>query len=240
MPSTLKIIPRNQNKIIQEYSPLIKFLAGKIVAKSRYSLELNEMMNCGVIGLIDAIKKYDKSHSNQFKTYAEYRIKGAMLDYLRDQDTVSRTTRDKIKLLNKTSRELEEALGRKPSDEEMRRKLHVSQDEYFTMAKEARSNCFICIDDKTHGELEYSDEVSDPLNKIESESTKRFIANAIETLPEKEKVVVALYYYEEMNLKEIGDHLGVSESRASQIHSSAVSKLKSILYKAKEDIEFSC
>jgi len=237
MTNTLKITPKNQNKIITEYSPLIKFIAGKVVAKSRYNLELDEMVSYGVLGLIDAIKKFDNTRDNQFKTYAEYRIKGAMLDYMREQDTVPRSVRDKIKLLEKTSRELQEVLGHKPSDEEMTKELKLSKDEYFDMTKNARTNSFISIDDTTHGEREYSDEVSDPFNKVESESTKQFISNAIATLPEKERTVIALYYYEEMNLKEIGEELGISESRACQLHSRAVGQLRSILDKAKEGLE---
>lgn len=237
MATTLKITPRNQNKIITEYSPLIKYIANKMVVKSRYHLELDEMFSYGVIGLIDAIEKFDKKRDNQFKTYAEFRIKGAMLDYLREQDTVPRSIRDKIKLLEKTTRELEEKLGRKPSDDELRKRLKISKDDYYDMTKSAHNNSFICIDEPTHSQREYSDEVSNPLNKIESESTKQFIANAIAMLPEKQKTVIALYYYEEMSLKDIGDSLGISESRACQLHSKAVLKLKSILSKAKEDLE---
>jgi RNA polymerase sigma factor FliA len=239
-----KVNKRNQNTIIMEYTPLIKFIAQKIVAKSRYALELDEMISYGVIGLIDAIDKFDKTKDNQFKTYAEYRIKGAMLDYLREQDSVSRSVRDKIKLVEKATRELEEKLGRKPNGDELSKKLRLSKEEFYELSNCARSNCFLSIDghtsnnnDSPYAQFADDDELSNPCNKAEFESIKKVLANAIATLPEKERLVVALYYYEELSLKEIGDTLSISESRASQLHSKAMEKLKDLLDASKEDFD---
>jgi len=235
---------KNQNTIILEYTPLIKFIAKKMVAKSRYTLELDEMVSYGVLGLIDAIEKFDKTKDNQFKTYAEFRIRGAMLDYLRDQDSVSRSVRDKIKLVEKTTRELEERLGRRPNNDDISKELKLSKEEYFELSNCARSNCFLSIEGNINNDgepaaLQFTDrdELSNPSNKVEFESIKKILANAIATLAEKERLVVALYYYEELSLKEIGETLNISESRASQLHSKAVQKLKTLLYTAKEDLE---
>ena len=253
MPTTLQlnkerrkstINKKNQNTIIMEYTPLIRFIAKKMVVKSRYALELDEMVSYGVLGLIDAIDKFDKTKDNQFKTYAEFRIRGAMLDYLRDQDSVSRSVRDKIKLVEKTTKELEERLGRRPNNDEISKKLRLSKEEYFELSSCAKSNCFLSIEGNMNSDgepaalqLADSDELSDPSHKVEFESIRKVLANAIATLGEKEQQVVALYYYEELNLKEIGATLNISESRASQLHSKAVQKLKTLLGTAKEDLE---
>ncbi len=242
--SKIKINKRNQNNIIMEYTPLIRFIAQKVVAKSRYSLELDEMVSYGVLGLIDAIEKFDKTKDNQFKTYAEYRIKGAMLDYLRDQDSVSRSTRDKIKTIEKATKELEKELGRKPNNDEISRELNISKEEFFELSKGARTNYFLNIDNYTNKDGESAvaqfadaDELSNPCDRVEFESIKKLLSNAVATLPEKERLVVALYYYEEISLKTIGEILEMSESRASQLHSKAVKKLKSTLRTAEEDLD---
>ena len=239
-----RISKRNQNNIIMEYTPLIRFIAKKVVAKSRYALELDEMVSYGVLGLIDAIEKFDKTKDNQFKTYAEYRIKGAMLDYLRDQDSVSRSTREKMKTLEKATKELEKELGRKPNNDEISKELNMSKEEFFELSKCARSNYFLSIDCYTNRDGETAaaqfadeDELSNPSDRVEFESIKKVLSNAVATLPEKERLVVALYYYEEASLKEIGDILNISESRASQLHSKAVKKLKTILKATKEDLD---
>jgi len=235
---------KNQNTIILEYTPLIRYIAKKMVVKSRYALELDEMVSYGVLGLIDAIEKFDRTKDNQFKTYAEFRIRGAMLDYLRGQDSVSRSVRDKIKLVEKTTKELEEKLGRHPNNDEISKELKLSKEEYFELSNCARSNCFLSIEGNINNEgeptaLQFADkdELSNPSKKVEFESIKKVIANAVATLPEKERLVVALYYYDELSLKEIGDTLNISESRASQLHSKAVQKLRTLLDTAKEDLE---
>ena len=240
----IAINKRNQNKIIMEYTPLIRFIAKKIVARSRYALELDEMVSYGVLGLIDAIEKFDRTKDNQFKTYAEFRIRGAMLDYLREQDSVSRSVRDKIKTVEKATRELEEKLGRRPSSEEISIALKLSSDEFFELSSYARNNSFLSIDsyisnsgEKALAQFADESELANPADRAEFESIKKVLANAVAMLPEKERLVVALYYYEELCLKEIGDTLNISESRASQLHSRAVQKLKDLLANTKEDLD---
>ncbi len=233
------ICKKNRNQIIMEFTPLIKYLANKMVARTRYSVELDEMISYGVLGLIDAIDKYDRKRKNEFKTYAEFRIKGAMLDYMREQDPVSRSVRDKIKLIEKTQKELEEKLDRKPTAKEMARKLRVSIDEYFEISSYARPVAFLRIDqtgankkddtDLNSIELEDKNEQTDPFAMANTSSIKSFMMNSMINLSDKERSVVMLHYYDDMNFRDIGKTINVSESRVCQLHSSALAKLKNTL-----------
>ena len=239
------ICKKNQNQIIMEFSPLIKYLASKMTARTHYSVELDEMVSYGVLGLIDAINKYDKKRANEFKTYAEFRIRGAMLDYMREQDPVSRSVRDKIKMVEKAQKTLEEKLGRKPTAKEMARKLKVSIDEYFDITTYARPVAFLRIDDGGRKdeddftrciELKDDNEDANPFNTVSNGSVKKLMTNAMSTLNEKERAVVSLYYYDDMNFKGIAQTIGVSESRACQLHSSAISRLKDVLKRFEGDL----
>ena len=242
----LKINSKNQNQIIMEFSPLIKYLAHKIVAKSRYNVEVDEMVSYGVLGLIDAISKYDKSRENKFKTYAEFRIRGAMLDYLRDQDFIPRSTRDKVKLLDKTRIELEKDLCRRPTGSEIAAKLDISDEEYYELTNYAKSISFLSIEASTLDNSELKRPVlhlcdesrgSNPAEKVSFESVKKVLDNAIIELPEREKQIVSMYYYDEMSMKEIAGMLNISESRASQLHAKAMMTLKCNLNNVKEDLD---
>ncbi|MCX6112496.1 MAG: FliA/WhiG family RNA polymerase sigma factor [Proteobacteria bacterium] len=241
-----KITPKNQNQIIMEFSPLIKYLAHKVVAKSKYSVEVDEMVSYGVLGLIDAISKYDKSHDNTFKTYAEFRIRGAMLDYLRDQDFVPRSVRDKIKLLEKTRIELEKDLCRRPTGSEIAAKLDISDEEYYELSNYTKNISFLSIEASALDNSEIKKPVlrlcdenknSNPAEKVSYESVKKVLDNAITELPEREKNIVSMYYYDEMSMKEIAGTLQISESRASQLHAQAMMRLKSKLNNLKEDLD---
>lgn len=240
------ICKRNQNQIILEFTPLIKYLAGKMIARTHYSVELDEMISYGVLGLIDAIDKYDKKRKNEFKTYAEFRIKGAMLDYMREEDPVSRSVRDKIKLVEKAQRELEDKLKRRPTAKEMAKKLKVTMDQYFEMTNYARPVAFLRIEDGSSKKsdnniinaIEIKDDgnEADPFDAASHCSIKQFMANAMATLNEKEKAVISLHYYNDMNFRDIGKTIGVSESRVCQLHCSAISRLKNTLSKFEEDL----
>ncbi len=229
------ICKKNQNQIIMEFSPLIRYIASRMTAKTNYNVELDEMISYGVLGLIDAINKFDKNRNNEFKTYAEFRIKGAMLDYMREQDPVSRSVRDKIKMVEKAQKTLEEKLGRKPTAKETARKLKVSIDEYFDMTTYARPVAFLNIEDNTV-RIKDEHEGSNPFFMASNESVKKLMTNAMATLNEKEKAVVSLYYYDDMNFKGIAKTIGVSESRACQLHSSAISRLKGVLKSFEKDL----
>ena len=240
-----KINHRNQNQIIMEFSPLIKYLANKVAARSGYSVEVDEMFSYGVLGLIDAIEKYDPTHENKFKTYAEFRIRGAMLDYLREQDFIPRSVRDKIKMLDKTRIELEKDLCRRPTGTEIAAKLDISDEEYYELSNYAKSASFLSIEasacdtsDSKRTVLRLRDENTnaDPAEKASYESIKKVLENNINELPEREKLVVSMYYYDEMSMKDIAGTLQISESRASQLHAKAMMTLKCRLNNIKEDL----
>lgn len=241
-----KINSTNQNQIIMEFSPLIKYLARKMVARTKYNVEVDEMISYGVIGLIDAIEKYDDSHDNKFKTYAEFRIRGAMLDYLRNEDFIPRSVRDKIKLLDKTRTELEKEYCRKPTGKEIAAKLNISDEEYYSLTNYAKNVSFLSIEASLSSDKETRRPVlricdehteSNPVEKITYESVRKVLDKAITGLPEREKEIVSMYYYEEISMKEIALRLQISESRASQLHAKAMMTLKYKLDGKKEDLE---
>lgn len=233
-----KISAQEKDKLIIEYSPLIKFIAQKIAARLPSSIELDDLMSAGVIGLMDAIDKYDPTRDNKFKTYAEFRIRGAILDELRAQDWVPRSVRDKAKLLDRTIQQLEASLGRSATDEEICDKLQISMDEFHDLINQVRPVSLISIDDNTTFNnndkksilnLLESCKLANPHNQLTIKSIKEVVASAIEELPEKQRLVLSLYYYEDLNLKEIGQVLEVTESRVSQLHAQAVTRLRAKL-----------
>ena len=233
-----KILPTEKDKLVLEYAPLIKFIAQKIAVRLPSNIELDDLISSGVIGLMDAIDKYDPSRDNKFKTYAEFRIRGAILDELRAQDWVPRSIRDKAKLLDKTMANLEADLGRIPTDEEVAKTLNVSIDEFHELLNQVRpvsllsideSQTFSNVDKKSILNILEGCKLNNPFNQLNIKSVKDIVTQAIEELPERQRLVLSLYYYEDLNLKEIGKVLRVTESRVSQLHAQAVSRLRNKL-----------
>lgn len=233
-----KLTPQQKDKLILEYAPLIKFIAQKIAVRLPSNIELDDLISSGVIGLMDAIDKYDPTRDNKFKTYAEFRIRGAILDELRSQDWVPRSVRDKSKLLDRTIIELESQLGRSPEDEEIAEKLGMSMDEYHDLVNQVRPVSLLSIDEaatfsnvdkKSILNLLEGAKVNNPFNQLNSKTVKDVVAKSIEELPERQRLVLSLYYYEDLNLKEIGKVLRVTESRVSQLHAQAVTRLRAKL-----------
>lgn len=232
-PTRLK--PQDREELIKEYAPLIKFIAQKIAVRLPSNIELDDLISSGVIGLMDAIEKYDPTRDNKFKTYAEFRIRGAILDELRAQDWVPRSVRDKAKLLDKTVSDLEAELGRQASDEEVAAKLNMTLEEFFELVNQVRPVSVLSIDEiatfsnvdkKSLMSLLEDVKVANPFIQLNSKSVKDVITRAIEELPERQRLVLSLYYYEDLNLKEIGKVLRVTESRVSQLHAQAISRLR--------------
>lgn len=235
--------PRNlsrdgKNKLIVEYSPLIKFIAQKIASRLPANIELDDLISAGVIGLMDAIDKYDSNRDNKFKTYAEFRIRGAILDELRAQDWVPRSIRDKAKLLDRTMVQLETELGRLATDEELAKALDCSVDEYHELLNQVKPVSLLSIDDaqtfsnvdkKSILNLLEGTKLNNPHVQLNIKVVKKLVTEAIEELPERQRLVLSLYYYEDLNLKEIGQVLRVTESRVSQLHAQAVSRLRNKL-----------
>lgn len=229
---------KQKDSLIKEYAPLIKFIAQKIAVRLPSNIELDDLISAGVIGLMDAIDKYDPSRDNKFKTYAEFRIRGAILDELRAQDWVPRSIRDKAKLLDKTMVQLEADLGRAPSDEEVAKQLNINIDEFYDLVNQVRpvsllpidqAQTFSSTDKKSIMDVLEGSRQNNPFNQLNVKSIKEVVAQAIEELPERQRLVLSLYYYEDLNLKEIGQVLRVTESRVSQLHAQAVTRLRSKL-----------
>lgn len=226
----------NRDQLIVEYAPLIKYIAQKIASRLPANIELDDLISSGVIGLMDAIDKYDSSRDNKFKTYAEFRIRGAILDELRAQDWVPRSVREKAKQLERVYQAIEREKGRQATDEEVREKLGVNPEEYQDLLSQVRSVSLLSFDDVSnfskadkrslHGIDDKGPRAPTPFSEVNVAYLKRLIAEAISELPEKQRLVLSLYYYEDLNLKEIGRVLDVTESRVSQLHTQAVLKLK--------------
>ena len=233
-----KVTTKQKDTLIMEYAPLIKFIAQKIAVRLPSHIELDDLISSGVIGLMDAIEKYDPSRDNKFKTYAEFRIRGAILDELRAQDWVPRSVRDKAKMLDRTIVELESQYGRTATDEEVSAKLGVSMDEFYDLVNQVRpvsvlsideASTFSNVDKMSILNLLESCKINNPLNQLKIKSIKGIVTGAIEDLPERQRLVLSLYYYEDLNLKEIGKILRVTESRVSQLHAQAISRLRAKL-----------
>jgi RNA polymerase sigma factor for flagellar operon FliA len=225
--NNLKITIANKNNIIITFFPLIKYIANKIKYKY-FNEELDELASYGVFGLIDAIKKYKKSKNNSFKTYAEFRIRGAILDYLREKD-IARSLRDKSKILEKAKIDIESKLGRKANDTEIAEKLKIDNEELYKLK--------LRLTNTNEAFIELKDD-SDPYYSASLVNSQLVIKDTLKTLSENEKKVIELYYYKDKNLKEIGKELQISESRVCQIHSEALKTLKEKLSPVLEDIEF--
>jgi RNA polymerase sigma factor for flagellar operon FliA len=226
---------KERDRLIEKYAPMIKHLALRIAMRLPSHIELEDLINSGVIGLMDAIEKFDPEKGVRFETYAEFRIRGAILDELRAQDWVSRSVRQKANQLSRAYAELEQKLGRAATDEEAMAELGLEREAFYKLVDRVRSISLINWDeitgreklDGTTGEVP-SDfwKGTDPFRDLNIRRVRQVLQNAIEVLPEKERIVVSLYYYADLNMKEIGEVLDITESRISQIHTKAVLRLR--------------
>lgn len=232
--------PQKRSELILTYTPLIKYIANRLALRLPAHVAVDDLVSSGIIGLIDAIDKFDPAQNVQFKTYAEFRIKGAMLDELRSLDWVPRSVRRKINDLEKIYVDLERDLGRPATDEEAAGALHLSMDEFYKLLDDTKAVTFLDVEivrQKATAEAEEIDDFialvdTDPFAAINLSQMRDLVAKAIDALPQKEKFVVTLYYYEELTMKEIGQVLGYTESRISQMHSKAMFRMRSKLRKA--------
>jgi RNA polymerase sigma factor for flagellar operon FliA len=239
----IEISVENREAVIKEYASMVKYVANRIAMRLPPHVEVDDLISVGVLGLIDAIDKYDSTRGAKFKTYAEFRVRGAILDELRSMDWVPRSVRQKASSMDGVVQKLQNKLGRRPEDDEIAEEMGVSLDELFTTLNETKSMPILSLEDlgiaKESGEqqslldcLAGKNDV-DPQTHLRLVELKEIISKTIDTLPEKERLMISLYYYEELTMKEIGGVLGITESRVSQIHSKAVfrlrNKLKSII-----------
>jgi len=232
-----------RERLILRYGPIVKYVAGKI-AIGAPNVEYDDLVSYGIIGLIDAIEKFDPDQGFAFKTYAIKRIKGAIIDELRALDWVPRLMRKRAKEIEIAYIKLETKYGRPPTDEEVCNELGISNEEFNQLLLDIAGTTIISFDDVWYiGENNYeilgveaieAPEAQNPEVILEKEEVRKRLENAINTrLNEKEKEVIALYYYEDLTLKEIGRVLGVTESRACQLHAEAIIKLKAAVKKGR-------
>ncbi len=227
----------DRNKVVEQYAYLINKVAYKMIARLPANVELDDLKSAGVIGLIDAAEKYDPEKSSNFKSYAEIRIRGAMVDELRSLDWVPRSVRQKCATINRTSRRLTGRLGRPATNEEIADELQLSVPEFNLMASKARALSVVSYEDlgaAGDDRRDFLDCIADPAATDPEENSQRsnrrsLMLRGIQELSERQRMVLSLYYFEDLNLKEIGTILGVTESRISQIHSKAVIQLRPIL-----------
>ncbi len=221
-----------REKLIIEYAPLVKVVAGRMGMYLGYTVEYDDLVGYGVFGLIDAIDKFELTKGVKFETYASLRIRGAILDQIRKLDWIPRTLRQKQKKLDAAMSELETMLGRAPSSEEIAKKMEITVEELEGLLNQTQIASLVSLDEY----LEQGSEVrvdagnrqtfQQPEQVMERQDLKRLLAEAINTLTEKEQKVIALYYFEELTLKEISNILEVSESRVSQLHTKSLRKMK--------------
>lgn len=221
-----------REKLILEYAGLVKIVAGRLGMYLGYTVEYDDLVGYGIFGLIDAIDKFELSKGVKFETYASLRIRGAIIDQIRKMDWIPRTIRQKQKKIETAMQDLERELGRTPNNEELAERLEVSVEEVTQMISQANLSSLISLDEyleqgsDVHTEPGNRPRFDQPEQVIDRQETKRILAEAIDKLTEKEQKVIALYYFEELTLKEISNVLEVSESRVSQLHTKALKKLK--------------
>jgi RNA polymerase sigma factor for flagellar operon FliA len=228
-----------RDQLLNQYLQLVKNVAGRMAAGFPKSVELNDLINTGVIGLIEAFNNFDPGRGVKFETFAVPRIRGAILDELRALDWVPRSTRAKARSMDKALMKLENELGRGPSENELASRMDISRDELFSARKDVSVTTLLSLDELICREddnrqvprietIENTTTV-DVLVDMEKSELKTYLLHAISGLTEQERLVVSLYYYEELTLKEIGDIMLISESRVSQIHTRAVTRLRSMI-----------
>jgi len=225
-----------RDEMILKYTPLIKYIAHRLAMRLPPHIAVDDLVNAGVIGLMDALNKFDPTKKVQFKTYAEFRIKGSMLDELRSLDWVSRSVRQKAAQLEKAFRSLEKKKGRAVEDQEVAQEMGLSLDNYYSMVNEINGVFLSDLAGVRKKIPQFSDEdllnlladekENQPFQLLSLEELKEVLTRAIEELTPKERTVISLYYYEELTLKEIGEVLGFTESRICQIHTKAILKLR--------------
>ncbi len=226
----------DKNHLVSEHAPLVKRLAYQLKAKLPQSVEVDDLIQAGMIGLLDAVNRYEDNHGAQFETYAVQRIRGSMLDELRSSDWLPRSMRQNMRKIEEAMNILQQRLGRSPQESEVARQLQLSLEDYQELLSEGGGHQLVYYEDfhDTEGNDHFLDRYcidggTDPLQSLMNSGFRSAVIDAINTLPEREKILMGLYYEQELNLKEIGAIMGVSESRVSQLHSQAVARLRAYL-----------
>jgi RNA polymerase sigma factor for flagellar operon FliA len=238
--------PLARDKLILQYSPLVKYVAGRVSTGLPANIEQADLVSYGIFGLIDAIEKFEPGRGNKFETYAISRIRGAIIDELRAIDWVPRSVRYKAREIEKTIGKLEAELSRVPSDAEIAQHMGISENDLRNLYQQISLVSLVALDELMTVGGDKGDSLplietlqdagtADPVAAFESEEMKRILLQAINKLPDREKIVVTLYYYEGLTLAEIGQVLGVTESRICQMHTKAVLQLRSRMSDSRRD-----
>lgn len=224
----------DRDQLAKHYAPLVKRIAYHLMAKLPASVQVEDIIQNGMLGLLDAMSRYEEGLGAQFETYAVQRIRGAMLDGLRENDWLPRSLRRDMRRIETAIHTLEQQKGRQPTEGELAESLGMPLPEYQKMLQEARGYQLVYFEDFTDGDDDdYLDRHSvgtedlDPLERLLDKNMRDVLVRAIGDLPDREKTVMGLYYEEDLNLREIGEILGVSESRVCQLHSQAIARLRS-------------
>jgi RNA polymerase sigma factor for flagellar operon FliA len=219
-----------RNELVEKHAPLVKRIACHLINRLPASVQLEDLIQAGMIGLLEASRNYDECQGASFETYAGIRIRGSMLDEIRKNDWAPRSVHRKARMVAEAVRNIEHANGRDARDTEIAETLEITLEEYYKILQDNSYHKVLSVEDMGLGEESLLDNISDNtpgiLDGLQKDDMQRIIAEAVASLPERERLVMALYYDEELNLREIGAVMGVSESRVSQIHSQAVIRLQ--------------
>lgn len=221
-----------RDQLVQRFAPLVKRIAYHLMARLPSSVQVDDLVQSGMMGLLDAIGRFESGLGAQFETYAAQRIRGAMLDGLRENDWLPRSLRRDLRKIETTIAKLEQLHGRAPTENELAAALGMPLADYQKMLQDARGHQLISFEDMVEDdesdflERHPTDDSNDPVRILEDASLKQQLVQGIEALPEREKLMMALYYEQDLNLREIGEVMGVTESRVCQLHSQAVARLR--------------
>lgn len=224
------VAERDQNELVDDYAPLVKRIAYHLMTRLPPTVQVDDLIQSGMIGLLEAARNYDPSQGASFETYAGIRIRGAMLDEIRKGDWAPRSLHRKVREISKVVAEIEAECGRDARDAEVAERLGMDLNQYYQTLQDASSHKVFSFEDLPSKDEVLSEglfeRIPEPSENVEKELFKKALAQAIASLPERERLVMSLYYKEELNLRETGEVMGVSESRVCQIHSQALIRLK--------------
>jgi RNA polymerase sigma factor for flagellar operon FliA len=231
----------SKNDLLQSFAPLVRHVVERVAASLPRNVDHEDLYSAGVLGLLDAHAKFDTGKGVKFETYAVWRIKGAVLDQLRALDWVSRSMRRKARNLDGITRRLDQRLGRAASEDEVAKEMKMTRGDFYRLLDHVRGAVLVSLDESRNGDDQEPSTLGDHLPdpnavdleaRLEDEQNRTVMLRTLDQLPEQERLVVALYYYEHMTLKEIGRTLGISESRVSQVHTRAMMRLRLRLHRA--------
>jgi RNA polymerase sigma factor FliA len=230
-----------KDELLKRFAPLVRHVVERVAATLPKNVDHEDLYSAGVLGLLDAYAKFDTRKGVKFETYAVWRIKGAVLDQLRALDWVSRSMRRKARTLDGVTRKLDQKLGRAASEEEVAKEMKMTRPDFYRLLDHVRGAVLVSLDESRSGDGEepstLGDHLADPTvidfhERLEEFQSRLVLLRTLDQLPEQERLVVSLYYYEHLTLKEIGRTLGISESRVSQVHTRAMSRMRLRLAKA--------